>query len=166
MPANDIEGKIAAILSSSKVVINKGSNDGVEQGDFFYIYSEQGPFEDPDTKKSLGTTRQYWGKVLVKSIEKRFCIAETEIVFRNPFRNLAILFGETTEKARLPIDESQIWKGVEKVEVGFRAMLVKQVAVDSQDDEESEDEDYGELDAIQPSLLGPAITDDDPESGV
>jgi hypothetical protein len=156
----DVTGKIAAILSPSKVVINKGSKDGVESGDFFVIYSELGPFSDPDTKQDLGSTRQIWGKVRVSLIEKRFCIAETETRLRNPFIDstvLAAIFG--SQQVRLPVNEGQMWKGVEKVEVGFPVILLK--APESSEEEEAERE---ELISVQPSLLPPAPTDDRQES--
>jgi hypothetical protein len=148
-----IEGKIAAILSPSKVVINRGSNDGVEEGDYFYIYSQLGPFTDPDTKENIGSAKQIWGKVQVTTVERRFCIAETETRFVNPFFNSrmlsALLGGTTTEKIKLPVNEGQIWKGLEKVEIGFPALLVKQ-------EEESVDE-LKEAETPQLSLLGPAV---------
>jgi hypothetical protein len=152
-----IEGKIAAILSSSKVVINRGSNDGVEQGDYFYIYSQLGPFTDPDTKENIGSAKQIWGKVQVKTVERRFCIAETETRFVNPIfnsRTLSALFGgTTTEKIKLPINEGQIWKGLEKVEIGFPALLVKQ--------EEEYTDELEEAETPQLSLLGPAVADEE-----
>src|SRR5688500_3725172 len=125
----NVEGKIAAILSPMKVVINKGSTDGVEQGDYFVIYSELGPFADPDTNQELGTTKQIWGRVQVGIVEKRFCIAETETRMRNPLESSALLalFGSTREQIKLPVNESQIWKGLEKVEIGFPARLMKPV---------------------------------------
>jgi hypothetical protein len=150
----NIDGKIAAILSPAKVVINKGSKDGVEEGDYFLIYSELGPFSDPDTKQNLGSTKQIWGKVGVSIVEKRFCIAETETRLRNPFWEsgaLAALFGTTREQIRLPVNEGQILKGLEKIEVGFPARLVKAAEYSEEEGDEPE-----ELPAVQPSLLGPA----------
>jgi hypothetical protein len=156
----NFEGKIAAILSPAKVVINRGSNDGVEVGDYFYIYSEVGPFSDPDTKQDLGTTKQVWGKVEVSIVENRFCIAETESRYTNPIFNsisLAAMFGTTVQKIKLPVHEGQIWKGLEKIEIGFPARLVKRTPESADEDEQLEDYDeIEELPSAQPSLLGPA----------
>lgn len=149
-----IEGKIAAILSTVKVVINRGSDDGVEQGDYFLIYSELGPFPDPDSNLDLGSTKQIWGRVKVSIVEKRFCIAETETQFRNPLFDsgaLAALFGTRMEQIKLPVNEGQIWKGLEKIEIGFPARLVKPVRQPDEQDDETE-----ALPPAQPSLLGPA----------
>jgi hypothetical protein len=141
-------GKIAAILSPVKVVINKGSEDGVEKGDYFVIYSEIGPFADPDTKQELGSTKQSWGRVKVTIVEKRFCVAETEAQLRNPFVNVARILGGGMEQPQLPVDETQMWQSVEKIEIGFPARLIKPVRL-------PEEKQVHELSSAQPSLLGP-----------
>lgn len=155
------EGKIAAILSPVKVVINRGSKDGVEEGDYFLIYSELGPFSDPDTKQDLGTTKQVWGRVEVSIVEKRFCVAETERRLRNPFFDaggIAALLGTTVQQIRLPVNEGQIWKGLEKIEIGFPARLVKPARPSDKQEDETE-----ELPPAQPSLLGPGPVEEDQE---
>lgn len=120
-------GKIAAILDRTTVVINRGSRDGVSQKDMFWIYSELGPFVDPDTNEDLGTTKKVWGKVVVTSVEERFCVAKTEYQARNfaVLAGLTSFFETTVEQVKLPVDESQIAKGLTKVEVGFKAFLEK-----------------------------------------
>jgi|ERR1051326_2045949 hypothetical protein len=153
---SQVEGKIAAILSPAKVVINKGSKDGIEVGDYFYIYSELGPFTDPDSKQTLGSTKQIWGRVEVSVVENRFCIAETETRLINPVfgASLAALFGTTNEKIKLPVEEGQIWKSLERIKVGFPALLVKG---SEESDELLEDNEMEELPPAQPSLLAPAV---------
>jgi hypothetical protein len=123
----NVEGKIAAILSRTEVVINRGSQDGVEVGDSFYIYSQLGPFFDPDTRESLGVTIDIWGDVNVVKVEKRFCIAETGYQVIGSFfpPGLESLFGVRKEQIKLPVNESQITRVTEKIEVGFLARLVK-----------------------------------------
>jgi hypothetical protein len=127
---NKIEGKIAAILDKTTVVINRGYKDGVSKNDIFWIYSELGPFIDPDTKESLGTTKRIWGKVVVSNVEERFCIAKTEYQTRylSPLVDLSTLFGTTRQQIQLPVDESQISKDLTKVEIGFKALLEKHQA--------------------------------------
>ena len=152
------EGKIAAILSPVKVVINRGSRDGVEEGDYFLIYSELGPFPDPDTKENLGTTKQIWGRVEVSIVEKRFCIAETETKLRNPFFEstaIAALLGTTVQQIKLPVNEGQIWKSLEKIEIGFPARLVK-AAKEPENEDKAQD-----LLPKQPTLLPPRPEEED-----
>ena len=122
------DGKIAAILSRTRVVINRGSLNGVEKGDSFLIYTQIGPFYDPDTKENLGTTTELWGRVSVTTVEDRFCVAETGYEHKGPLWNQIVLsnmFGSTTERIILPVREEQIQTGLTKIQVGFLAKLVK-----------------------------------------
>lgn len=73
-----IEGKIAALLDKTTVVINRGAYHNVGIGDTFYIYSQIGPFTDPETGDDLGTTTKVWGKVEVTIVEDGFCVARTQ----------------------------------------------------------------------------------------
>src|SRR5262245_12200727 len=51
-----IRGKVAAILSKRELILNVGSDDGVEIGMKFVILNSQGiDVSDPDTGKVLGT---------------------------------------------------------------------------------------------------------------
>jgi hypothetical protein len=122
------EGKIAAILDRTTVVINRGSKNNVSKHDAFWIYSELGPFFDPDTKEDLGTTKRIWGKVVVSAVEERFCIAKTEYQISNfaALAGLTALFGTT--RIQLPVDETQIQRDLTKIEIGFKAILEKQQA--------------------------------------
>lgn len=110
-----LEGKIAAILDKNTVVINRGSLDGVQLRDEFYIYSLIGPITDPDTKENLGTTKKVWGKVVVTRLEERFCVAETDY----ELNNLLIFRNMLGSRVELPVDEYDISKGLTKIKVGF-----------------------------------------------
>jgi hypothetical protein len=122
-----LEGKIAAILDRSTVVVNRGSDDGVSRNDVFWIYSDLGPFFDPDTQENLGVTKKIWGKVVVSTVEKRFCLAKTEYQTKNlaALTGLANLFGTTIEQIQLPVEESEISRHLTKVGVGSKAMFEK-----------------------------------------
>jgi hypothetical protein len=119
------EAKIAAILSRTSVVINRGKDDGVEKGDTFVIYTQIGPFKDPDDGTDLGTTTKVWGSVAVKTVEDRFCIAETMYVIQANLFNFATLFPTTSIQQELPVKEEQIEKGLSRIEIGFLAKHVK-----------------------------------------
>ena len=114
-----IEGKIAAILDATTVVINRGSQDGARKGLSFYVYTELGPFDDPDTGESLGTITQVWGKVVVSQVADRLCLARTEYR-RHPAWDtayVASLFAQPV-RIRLPIDKDQVQGWLTKVRVG------------------------------------------------
>jgi hypothetical protein len=122
-----MEGKIAAILDKSSVVINRGSDHGIDKGTEFYIYSKLGPFFDPDTRESLGETTKIWGKVRATIIEKRFCVAETN--YRNSYAILPVFALENMfrTKIELPVDEEDITTLIEKIKVGFPVMIVPKI---------------------------------------
>jgi hypothetical protein len=129
-----VTGKIAAILDKSTVVINRGRNHDIKRGDEFYIYSLLGPFIDPDTGEDLGTTTKVWGKVIVSTLEDKFCIASTDVSLNlGSFlsgTNWGALFSGS--KIQLPVEESDITKHVEKIKVGFLAIspeLKKEIQV-------------------------------------
>ena len=116
-----IRGKIAAVLDRTTIVINRGSLDGVSRGLVFYIYTELGPFTDPDTGEDLGTIPQVWGRVVVSNVADRLCIAGTEYEYTTTWGlDRALLRGVLGERVqiKLPIDESQISGWPTKVDVG------------------------------------------------
>ena len=122
-----VEGKIAAILDRTSVVINRGSDHGVEKGTEFYIYSRLGPFFDPDSGENLGETTKIWGKVRATIIENRFCVAETD--YRSSYAMLPMIALENLFRTRieLPVDESDITTFTEKIQVGFPVMIVPKI---------------------------------------
>lgn len=121
--SEQIEGKIAAILDKSTVVINRGHAHGVDKGEAFYIYSTLGPFVDPDTGEALGTTTRVWGKVEVTIIEDKFCVAKTPYESSLFAGFPSYLFGNT--HIELPVAVADISKGLEKIKIGFSVISEK-----------------------------------------
>lgn len=73
-----IRGKVAQILTSRELVINRGSGHGVEIGMQFAVLNERGAdIVDPDTGESLGSIDV--PKVLVKivRISEKLAVAST-----------------------------------------------------------------------------------------
>lgn len=127
-----IEGKIAAILDKTTVVINRGSDHGVEHGTEFYIYTKIGPFFDPDTGDNLGETTKVWGKVRASIVENRFSVAKTEYSVKfsiDPQSILAKFFG--TIRIELPVDESDIEITVQKIKVGFPVLSIPKPKIEA-----------------------------------
>lgn len=120
-----IEGKVAAILDHTTVVINRGSRDGVSTGDEFYIFSETGPVFDPDTGEDLGTITTAWCNVTVSNVEERLCLARSGYEMLG-IGSLRRLLGT---RVRLPVDESEIERVPTKIGVGSPAILVKRPRV-------------------------------------
>ena len=77
-PTEPIRGKVARVLNSREVAINKGSDDGVEIGMIFKILSTKGSkIEDPDTGESLGSVDLVKSSVKVTVVQDRIAVAST-----------------------------------------------------------------------------------------
>lgn len=71
------EGKVANIIDDYRVVINKGSNDGVRVGQRFLILTIGEEIKDPDTKESLGKIEVIKGKGEVTHVQERMATLQT-----------------------------------------------------------------------------------------
>ncbi len=68
-------GRIIRILDKETVVINLGTEDGIEPSTRFDILAEPEPIIDPQTKGELGQVRVVKGKLKPRSVFDRFTIA-------------------------------------------------------------------------------------------
>ena len=77
-PDQPIRGRIARVLSTREVAINKGQRDGVEIGMIFKILSTKGSdITDPDTGEPLGTVDLAKTSVKVTIVQERVAVAST-----------------------------------------------------------------------------------------
>ena len=73
-----IRGKIARVLSSREVAINRGWRDGVEVGMIFKILSTKGSqITDPDTGEDLGSVDLVKTSVKIITVHERVAVAST-----------------------------------------------------------------------------------------
>ena len=76
--AQPIRGKVARVLNSREVAINRGLDDGVKEGMVFNILSTKGSdIADPDTGETLGSVDVVKISVKVISVKERIAIAST-----------------------------------------------------------------------------------------
>lgn len=75
--SNKIQAKVAKILNSRSVVLNKGADAGVALNMIFKLYSSSGSVFDPDTHKPLGEVKIPMYNVKVTQVEELYSIAET-----------------------------------------------------------------------------------------
>lgn len=76
--AEPIRGRVARVLSSREVAINRGSDDGVVAGMIFKILSTKGSeITDPDTDEELGSVELVKIKVKVTDVQERIAVAST-----------------------------------------------------------------------------------------
>ena len=76
--AEPIHAKVAEILAVRDLVLNKGSDHGVEVGMRFAVLNRKGAdVKDPDTGEVLGSVELPKTFVKVVAVKERLCIART-----------------------------------------------------------------------------------------
>ncbi|WP_170000238.1 hypothetical protein [Campylobacter sp. RM9328] len=78
-----MEAKIIKIIDNTKVTINKGRIDNINQTDIFIVFQKDGEIFDPDTNESLGILEIPKLKMKVFDIQEKMTIlesAEKEII--------------------------------------------------------------------------------------
>jgi hypothetical protein len=75
-------GKIIRILDDQTVVINRGTDHGVEPQMRFGIYTPVDEIVDPDTGLTLGQYRQRKGVIVATEVHPSFSVASTPAVRR------------------------------------------------------------------------------------
>jgi len=71
--------QVAKIIETDKIVINKGIDDGIEEGMRFLVYQEGDEIIDPVTKKSLGTLENPKGTFKVIHLQEKMSILLCEL---------------------------------------------------------------------------------------
>lgn len=72
-----IEGKIARVLNTRELVINRGSEHGVDQDMKFAVMEPRFSITDPDTHESLGYVEREKIRVRVFEAYPKFSLART-----------------------------------------------------------------------------------------
>jgi len=68
-----IEGKVAAIIDDTSLVLNVGYQQGVKEGMVFVIFAKHANITDPDTGESLGEWEMVKARVAVVHVQERMC---------------------------------------------------------------------------------------------
>jgi hypothetical protein len=104
MPAPEvpstISGKVAEITDRYTLIINRGEQDGVQEGMIFVVQGRGGDVKDPDTGNSLGPKPFEKLRVKVTDVYPKFSVAETYRIV-TPTSSLKDLLGTT----QMTIDE-------------------------------------------------------------
>jgi hypothetical protein len=84
--ADLIEGQVAEILNARELVINRGSDQGVQENMVFEVLAPQAQdIRDPETDELLGSVGRPKVVVKVVQVEPRLAVART---FRSKRRNV------------------------------------------------------------------------------
>lgn len=68
---------VAKIISERRVVLNKGEQDGISDGDDFVVFSLGEEVHDPKTGESLGIMEKVKGKGEVIHVQDNMCTIQT-----------------------------------------------------------------------------------------
>lgn len=73
----DYDGQVADILNDREVVINLGSQNGIESGHKFVVFSLGDEIPDPNTGESLGRLELIKGRGEVVHVQQKMCTIKT-----------------------------------------------------------------------------------------
>ena len=112
-----ITGKVARILGDEEVVLNVGSEDGVEEDMEFVIFSESDHIIDPDTGEDLGAIEIVKGRVKVYHVMEKMSLARTltyQVRVPSPYERAFLGMGRLlapdyeTRASKLEVLEDQV----------------------------------------------------------
>ena len=97
------DGLVAEVLGRRKVVLNKGSQDGISDGDRFVVFNTGEEIHDPRTGESLGILEKVKGKGEVIHVQDNMCTIETYefdmvMVPMRTLPSIRDIFGERKKK--------------------------------------------------------------------
>lgn len=72
-----IGGKVAKILNGRELIINRGSEAGVEPEMKFKVLEERVEITDPDTGNNLGTLEREKIRIRITEVQPKFAIGRT-----------------------------------------------------------------------------------------
>lgn len=124
-----IQGKVAAILNSRDLVINKGANDDVSEGMLFQVTEPNVLIEDPDSGVALGVLAMDKIRVRVFEVHPQFSLAKTyetysarePSTFERTMANVVSTTGRTVTRVRKIIMEPE---GQKTVTIGVEGSTV------------------------------------------
>lgn len=97
--------KVVEVNSPFEVVINRGSDDGLRDGQLVLIYAVGKEITDPDTLESLGRLEIVRGKGRIVHLQTR--IATVQNIERVKTQQFG-LFGPSTEEAPAPFRNAAV----------------------------------------------------------
>ena len=124
----DNEFKVVRILDEYRIIINAGSQNGINEGDLFDIHGVIDNVYDPDSKELLGTIDGIKGKVKpIEIYEKMSVCRNSEMVFplQNALMNTTTLQMFIPSPKKLNVDKEQISNPelYEPIQIGDKAVL-------------------------------------------
>lgn len=123
----DFPAKVAKVIDSKTIVINRGFEDNVKKGDVFLIFALGEEIFDPETNESLGNLEIVRGRAIVEHCQEKMAtlkssktvLPDKKVIYRKPIeKNVGLLSmlcnaTETREEVYgkveiLPFDKVQV----------------------------------------------------------
>src|SRR3990172_4948544 len=79
-----INGRVAAVVDDTTLILNVGARDGVHEGMLFAVVAEHQEVCDPDTGESLGRWESVKGRVVVTHVQPRMATARSPLTDVSP----------------------------------------------------------------------------------
>ena len=98
--STQIEGKVAAIIDDTTLVLNIGGEQGVEEGMGFAIFAAHGEIKDPDSGESLGHWEMVKARVVATHVQPRLCTVRAPVVGEAP------VIGDTRTLSAMMVEHS------------------------------------------------------------
>ena len=95
-----IEGKVAAVIDDTTLVLNVGSEQGVQEGMAFAIFALHGEIEDPDSGQPLGRWEVVKARVVATHVQARLCTVRAPVVGEAP------VVGDTRPLSAMMVEHS------------------------------------------------------------
>ena len=95
-----IEGKVAAIIDDTTLVLNVGSEQGVQEGMAFAIFALHGEIADPDSGQPLGRWEAVKARVVATHVQLRLCTVRAPVVGEVP------VVGDTRPLSAMMVEHS------------------------------------------------------------
>ena len=97
-----IEGRVARILNERELVINRGTEQGIQDGMKFSILEEANDIIDPETSEVLGSLTREKIRVKIVDVQPRFSVGRTYETYqaRTPSQYFGLLHTQTVNKIR------------------------------------------------------------------
>lgn len=132
-----LKGKVAAILNERELVVNLGSESGVEEGMKFRVMSPERQIMDPDSREPLGVFTREKIRVRIITVHSKYSVGSTYETHRvnvggGGMPDFSHLFGRSREVTRIrtlradntvflePMDETKSF-----VKIGDPVVLVE-----------------------------------------
>lgn len=139
-----IRGRVARVLNSREIAINRGAEHGVTEGMRFAVLSDAGEnIEDPDTGEVLGSVFRSKVEVRIVSVKEKLSIGRTFKTFRRNIGGQGFAFGKAFEPPNWIKEhetlktEEKTWEDIDESESYVKTGDPVEQLVDKDDDDAS-----------------------------